>query len=254
MKLFHPIPTTSLALILVAFTLFKAAAAVASIISLGTTCHNATAHFHPSDWKYCQVINDELHIYYTPLDDTSNLMLGLHAINTFGWTALGPAGNGGMKGASQIIVRRNNNNNDNEEWIVEDRYSFHYDTPSLDESQDVQLLFARQTENGETAWGVILPQNSCDAPYDYAIENRSMYLLWALGSDHEFMYHERRGAVTVNLMEGPSVEEKLEENYEYFDLVMPNVSGEFRRMKTEYYIMFVLLVRVLKLTTSTFIV
>lgn len=128
-----------------------------------------------------------------------------------------------MKGASPIVVRRN----ETDEWIVEDRHSFHYDTPIMDESQDVQLLFAKQTEEGETSWGVLIPQNSCDAPYDYAIENRSMYLLWATGDDHEFGYHDRRGAVTLNLMEGPKEEIVVEESYDYYDFVMPNVSSEF---------------------------
>ena len=58
-------------------------------------------------------------------------------------------------------------------WMAEDRHSFDYVTPSMDEKQDVQLLFAEQDEEtGETAWGVVIPQDACDEPYDYALEDR----------------------------------------------------------------------------------
>jgi len=176
--------------------------------------------FHPNDWKYCQQINDNLHIYYTPMD-TGNIMLGLHALEAYGWTALGPAGNGGMKGASQIVVRKN----DDDEWIAEDRYSMEYTTPSLDDQQDVQLLFAQQDEEtGETEWGVVIPQNSCDEPYDYPLEDHMIYMIWALGSTHDFSFHGvNRGQATVNLM-GPPPSIPDMEDHDHVDLVMPNVS------------------------------
>lgn len=83
-----------------------------------------------------------------------------------------------MKGASQIVVRKDDTTGD---WIAEDRNSADYVTPSLDEQQDVQLLFAQQDEDsGETAWGVVIPQNSCDEDgFDYAIEDRNTFMLWA---------------------------------------------------------------------------
>lgn len=159
-------------------------------------------------------------MYYTPLEDT--VMLGLHAIDVDdGWTALGPAGNGGMKGASQIVVRKD----ENDEWIAEDRYSMEYTAPSLDEQQDVQLLFAHRDDmTGETAWGVTIPQDSCDQPFDYPIEDHETFMIWAMGSTHDFNFHgANRGQFTANIMGLPPSESDMNE-YDYIDLVMPNVS------------------------------
>ena len=108
-----------------------------------------------------------------------------------------------------------------------------YTMPSMDDSQDVQLIFAQQDEDtGETAWGVVIPQNSCDEPYDYAIEDRQIFMIWAYGSDHGFGYHgDTRGQFTANLMAAPPEVINLDE-YEYVDLAMPNVSG---KLKTSYF-------------------
>ena len=71
--------------------------------------------FHPKDWTYCQAINDDMYMYYTPM--RNNVMVGLHILeDSYGWSSLGPGGNGGMKGASQIVVRKNNDG----KWVAED--------------------------------------------------------------------------------------------------------------------------------------
>ena len=57
-----------------------------------------------------------------------------------------------IKGASQIVVRRNSLDS----WVAEDRHSNDYVTPNLDESQDVELLFAEQSEDEGTSWGVVM--------------------------------------------------------------------------------------------------
>mmetsp|Transcript_39423 Transcript_39423/g.82921 ORF Transcript_39423/g.82921 Transcript_39423/m.82921 type:complete len:745 (+) Transcript_39423:77-2311(+) len=182
-------------------------------------CFPDNSPFHPDDWTYCQEITDTLRMYYTPLEDT--IMMGLHATEgVFGWSSLAPSGNGGMKGAAQIVVRKD----DSEEWIAEDRYSFDKVTPSMDEQQDVQLLFAQQDEDtGETSWGVVIPQDSCDEPYDYAIENKDIMMLWAFGASHSFTFHEGRGQFMANLMNLPPVKPDLKK-YDHIDLLMDNVS------------------------------
>ncbi|KAL7535490.1 hypothetical protein ACHAXR_006524 [Thalassiosira sp. AJA248-18] len=195
---------------------FGAAPSAATSDSGG--CFDSSSPFHPDDWMHCQEITDTLRMYYTPLNDT--IMMGLHATeDVFGWSALAPSGNGGMKGAAQIVVRQDNSG----EWIAEDRHSFDKVTPSMDEQQDVQLLFAQQDEDtGETAWGVVIPQDPCDEPYDYAIENRDIMMLWAVGSAHDFGFHKSRGQFMANLMDLPPVIPDLNE-YDHIDLVMPNV-------------------------------
>ena len=132
-----------------------------------------------------------------------------------------------INSASQIVVRKDDTSG---EWIAEDRYSMDYVTPSMDEQQDVQLLFAQQDEDtGETAWGVVIPQDSCDEPYDYAIEDKSIFILWAFGSSHSFsaFHGTDRGQFTANLMGPPPTVLDLEA-YDYVDLLMPNVPSERR--------------------------
>lgn len=180
-------------------------------------CFQDGAPFHPDDWNYCQKITDTIFMYYTPLDDT--VTLGMHVTEgSKGWTALATAGNGGMKGASQIVVRKEAG-----DWIAEDRYSMDYTTPTLDEQQDVQLLFAQQDEDvGETAWGVLIPQNSCDEQ-DYDIEDKTIFMLWAMGSSHNFGYHfDNRGQFMANLL-APPKELPSTEELDHIDFVMPNV-------------------------------
>ena len=159
------------------------------------------APFDQDDWMYCQAINDSLYMYYTPTEDT--IMPGLHATkNAPGWTALAFGGNGGMKGASQIVVRRDDTT---DEWKAEDRHSMDYTMPTLDAQQDVRLLFALQDEqDGQTAWGVMIPKNSCD-PDDYDIQDKRMYMHWALGSDHTFGYHTARGQFHASMWQAPKV-------------------------------------------------
>jgi len=174
------------------------------------------------DWQYCHPISDDVLMYYTPLEEEEGrVQLGLHALETFGWTALALAGNGGMKGASQIVVRKP----EGDVWVAEDRHSMDYVTPDMDDSQDVRLLFANQNEDGETAWGVQIPLNSCDED-DYPILNVTKFMHWALGESHEtFGFHgKRRGQFQINLLQAPSP--VVEPTGEYVDIRMPNVSVE----------------------------
>lgn len=163
-------------------------------------------------------------------------MLGLHATqDAEGWSALALAGNGGMKGASQIVVRKDDAT---QEWVAEDRYSSDYVTPTLDEQQDVRLLFAHQ-ELGETAWGVLLPLDSCDTQQDYPIQNITVFMHWALGNDHAFSFHgNRRGQFHANLLSAPKEEEDTT-GLEYMDFLNPNVTvvaGEGASDETNPYV------------------
>ena len=218
---------------LIAAAVYNIASTEATAQFRGSTAKNAatdagcfhwnsqeTTLFHPNDWTYCQPINQNMYMYYTPLEDT--IMLGLHVLEgAHGWTALGQGGNGGMKGASQIVVRKN----DDDKWIAEDRYSTDYAEPTVDDQQNVQLLFAEQDDvTGETAWGVLIPQNSCD-DHDYAIEDRLIFMIFAVGSSHTFAYHgENRGQFTANLLNRPPSKPNMDE-YDHVDLLMPNVPG-----------------------------
>ena len=100
-------------------------------------------------------------------------------------------------------------------------------TPVLDAEQDVRLLFALQDEeNGQTAWGILVPRNSCDLNA-YAIQDKRMYMHWAYGSDHTFGYHGRsnRGQFHANLLQAPKVLPPTE-GLSFLDMTMPNVPVE----------------------------
>jgi hypothetical protein len=187
-------------------------------------CFDGARHFHPDDWAFCQPVDEDgsAFFYYTPFEDEGNVMLGLHVPqDSFGWSALAIAGNGGMKGASQFVVRRDDDGSS--EWIVEDRYSEDYVTPKLDESQDVKLIFANQTDDGETSFGILVPMNSCDEEHDYPIYDKDIFMHWALGKDHEFSFHgTRRGQFHANLLRAPKRVPSTE-GLLSLDITMPNV-------------------------------
>jgi len=158
-----------------------------------------------------------LSVYSGLSSDGKYLKLGLHAHNhTRGWSAVGFSGNGGMKGASQIVVRLDESG----QWVAEDRYSLDYVMPTLDPEQDVQLIFAH--DNGvNISWGVLLPQESCD-PNDYPADNIPHVYIWALGATHTFEQHVDRGQFHANLVSGIVPFAPLN-NVTLVDIKMPNV-------------------------------
>lgn len=160
-------------------------------------CYDGGGGFTLAHWPRCVEASGNLSVYSGLGQNGQFVKLGLHAkSHTRGWSALGFAGNGGMKGASEIVVRIG----DNGDWVAEDRFSLDYVTPSLDTKQDVRLIFA--TDNGvNTSWGVILPKDSCDID-DYSTENVSRTFLWALGGSHTFNQHVARGQFHANLISG----------------------------------------------------
>lgn len=196
--------------------------AIVPTLSFAATCFDGSSPFAAPEWQHCQVIREpDLLLYYSYDETEQNVRIGLHASqHSDGWSALALAGNGGMKGASQIVVRQV----DGGEWVAEDRYSDDYATPVLDASQNVQLLFAQQ-QNGATSWGVTLMVNSCD-DQDYPIEDYSRWMHWALGTSHEFTFHgNQRGQFHANLLAPPQPvsDPSL---YPSIEFTMPNVTVE----------------------------
>eukprot|EP00930_Biecheleria_cincta_P052949 TRINITY_DN3824_c0_g2_i4.p1 TRINITY_DN3824_c0_g2~~TRINITY_DN3824_c0_g2_i4.p1 ORF type:complete len:681 (-),score=104.86 TRINITY_DN3824_c0_g2_i4:93-2135(-) len=154
------------------------------------------------------------------------LKLGMQVANHNAWSALAISGNGGMKGAREIVVRK-----ENDAYVAEDRYSLSYSQPELSPTQDVKLIFAKN-EGGHTSWAVLLPMNACKGmsnkgtPMNYEILDIRQKMLWALGSTHSFGYHgSTRGSFEANLISGPVPEPSIGENT-VVDLRMPNVTVE----------------------------
>jgi hypothetical protein len=193
-----------------------------------TNCYsNVHGGFTREQWPHCVQIaeNTNIQVYSGKTADGNFVKLGMHVIGHSGaWSSLATAGNGGMKGARMIVVRKKSG-----EWVAEDRYSQDYAEPQLHNDQDVKLLFA-QEESGGTSWGVLLPLDACKTAVngletDYPLsEDVYRWMLFALGSTHDFAYHgSTRGQFHANLISGSPQKRIMPANAEELDLNMPNV-------------------------------
>ncbi|CAE7220545.1 moxd1 [Symbiodinium sp. CCMP2592] len=122
-----------------------------------------------------------------------------------------------MKGAQQFVVRKEAG-----QFVAEERYSADYVTPQLQPSQEVTLIFASE-EGGNIAWGVLVPMKACSGGNRYPIEDVSKFMHWALGAEHAFFHHSRRGQFHANLVSGPPTTEDMS-SYSSADILMPDVS------------------------------
>lgn len=157
------------------------------------------SEFPKAKWPHCMSVNSQLDVYTGPEDDF--LKLGMHVSGGVkGWTSLAFGGNGGMKGAHEVVVRQKDS-----VFVAEDRYSNDYVTPQLDGAQHTKLIFASQ-DSEKTTWAVLLPMNTCD-DQDYPILDINGYMLWAFGATHDFSYHGQinRGQFHLNPLSGPKV-------------------------------------------------
>jgi hypothetical protein len=188
-----------------------------SLVAADVTCFDGNGRFTEAQWPFCQKVHDDVLVYYGPSADASFLKLGLYANGHSGWSALAFAGNGGMKGAQQFVVRQHGG-----AWVAEERYSTDYALPQMQETQDLTLIFASD-ENGGTAWGLLLPLTSCGAGERYPVEDVSRWMHWALGTSHSFAYHgSERGQFHANLISGPPTLPDVS-GLDEVDVLMPNV-------------------------------
>lgn len=188
-----------------------------SLVAADVACFDGSGSFVEAQWPFCQKVHDDVLVYYGPSADASFLKLGLYADGHSGWSALAFAGNGGMKGAQQFVVRQ-----DGGAWVAEERYSTDYALPQMQETQDLTLIFASD-ENGGTAWGLLLPLMSCGAGERYPVEDASRWMHWALGSSHSFAYHSnKRGQFHTNLISGPPTLPNMS-GLDEVDVLMPDV-------------------------------
>ncbi|CAJ1440824.1 unnamed protein product [Effrenium voratum] len=186
--------------------------------------------FAQEHWPFCQELGTGLLMYFGPSTDGEYMKLGLHAENHDGWSSLGIGGNGGMKGAQQIVVRKVDG-----EFVAEERYSTAYATPQLQETQEVLLFFSSES-SGNISWGVLLPMRSCKTGERYAMEDVGMFMHWALGHSHDFGYHKSRGQFHTNLVAGPPAPPPDMSGYDSVSITMPEVPvvGEGSDAKNPY--------------------
>ncbi|CAE7410545.1 moxd2 [Symbiodinium natans] len=186
--------------------------------SAAAACYSSGDIFMQENFPFCQELQPGLLMYFGPSADGDYMKLGMYAENHTGWSALGIGGNGGMKGAQQIVVRKVE-----DEFVAEERYSTDYTMPLLQETQEVLLFFASEA-GGHTSWGVLLPARSCKAGERYAMEDVGMFMHWALGDTHSFGYHTQRGQFHTNLVAGPPAPPPDMSTYDAAELTMPNVA------------------------------
>ena len=190
---------------------------LASLLSAAAACFSHDS-FPQEHWKFCQELETGMTMYFGPSADGDFMQLGLHVESHTGWSALAVGGNGGMKGAQQFVVRQEGN-----AWIAEERYSTDYVKPHLQETQEIQLIFAQEV-NGSTSWGVLLPMRSCLPGDRYAMEEVGMFMHWALGYSHDFAFHKRRGQFHTNLVGGPPGPPPDVSSFASASITMQNVS------------------------------
>eukprot|EP00971_Amphidinium_carterae_P146128 2896311-Amphidinium_carterae.1 len=82
----------------------------------------------------CAELSSTLSMYYMVDEAEQDLYIGVHAVNHDGWVGIGLNGNGGMRGASMVVVRQ-----EREVWVAEGRYSHGYELRLMDQQQDVTL-------------------------------------------------------------------------------------------------------------------
>ncbi|CAG0892815.1 unnamed protein product [Darwinula stevensoni] len=140
-----------------------------------------------------------VNLYWTPDLENGEITFELHA-KTQGWAGLGFSANGAMTG-SDIVVG----------WIKDgqtfftDRHAVGNELPLVDESQDYELLFASEDEEGLTLRFKRLI-DTCDED-DFYITSDTWSLIYAYGEtdpdEEDPFYHGRdhRGVHAINLLD-----------------------------------------------------
>ncbi|CAG7838602.1 unnamed protein product, partial [Allacma fusca] len=85
--------------------------------------------------------------------------------------------------------------------------------PIVDARQDWALLSASENET-HTTLKVTRVFNTCDNE-DVSINNDTTKIIWAIGNSDNILYHQRRGAASVNILDAPASEWNSTESDEW---------------------------------------
>ncbi|CAH1791597.1 unnamed protein product [Owenia fusiformis] len=171
---------------------------------------------------------DELQRYHLFWSFTEESITFEAHVLTKGWVGLGLSTSGGMVGSDIVIggIR------DGQPYF-KDRFATANAKPSVDESQDWELLLAKE-EGPFTVLKFTRPLTNCDNE-DRDIEEGTVRLIYAWGetdgesSEEDLMYHgaEHRGTKSVSLLDygNPEVMDVTEEDdLQHFDLLIGNIT------------------------------
>ncbi|XP_047468421.1 uncharacterized protein LOC125024667 [Penaeus chinensis] len=144
-------------------------------------------------------------------------------VATKGYVGLGFSPNGGMTGSDIVLGWVT----DDGEVMVQDRYATGYETPKMDESQDVQLLSGSQNDT-HTVLRFSRPWSTCDER-DFELSSDTVRIIWAIGDDdpadeESISRHGRRGTKSMYLKEPQFELPAFSDDVHHWDVLSPNVS------------------------------
>eukprot|EP01084_Bolivina_argentea_P281326 481319_1 len=172
--------------------------------------------------------NDLYKLYWTDLDD--NLIeFGMEVTGT-GWIALGISPNGQMPQSDIMFAWVDDNNN---KVYLQDRHTIGRTYPLLDENQDLTLIEGEQTD-GVTRIRFTRPKFSCNDE-DISLSQGTTRIIYAWDpnndptnehfDDNSIIWHGKHcGSHSLNINTGIPDEIELEDDVEYFDLLMNNLA------------------------------
>lgn len=145
-------------------------------------------------------------------------------VATLGYVGLGFSPTGGMKGADVVIG-----------WVdaqgqlhFQDRYAFALLTPSIDESQDYNLLGGYQNDS-HTVFRFSRPWTTCDDHHDFQLSGDTVRVVWSYdledpGSSNRLAMHDHRGTRSLYLRD-PDLAAPLPQgdHLHYWDVLSPEV-------------------------------
>ncbi|XP_076060837.1 MOXD1 homolog 1-like [Oratosquilla oratoria] len=147
-------------------------------------------------------------------------------VATLGWVGLGFSPTGSMEESDMIIAWVDDATG---EVTLHDRYAETESTPTIDPSQDYELLEGRQTENN-TIIRFTRPWVTCDTQHDLELSGDTQRVIWAFGSDDpedlmRFSWHNYHSAKSLLLIDPiDSGNDKILEGAKSWEIRSPNVA------------------------------
>lgn len=146
-------------------------------------------------------------------------------VATTGYVGLGFSPSGAMKGSDIILGWVDD---DSGEVYLHDRFAAEYGVPSIDASQNVELLGGYQNDS-HTILRFTRPWKSCDDKEDRDLSEDTMRFIWSFNyqdptNEMTMPIHSRRGTKSLYLNEPPFIQPELTDDVKPWDLVSQNIS------------------------------
>ena len=119
---------------------------------------------------------------------------------TTGWFAFAISVDRFMPESDFIVMFVEDIDEDRHGWVTDRYIDDQYTRPKMDESQDIELLYAEQVD-GYSYMSVARKVDTGDVQ-DRVIHDDDEYLLWAIGEEDLFDIHTKNGWATVNWRSG----------------------------------------------------